>query len=150
MRSVFTILVLIVTAVPSCAIATLQSAGSECEMDVAVRATAETLDDKSIEQLFDTADESCSSDTAFMAVFNEALFNALDRKPRAFLHYFSIFRDRAFILDQIENPVHETVAISRIMEQLADISPPNQATYDELVSALRFAARKLGQSPTAR
>jgi hypothetical protein len=149
MRSLFTVLVLTLAALPSCATARSRSAGSECEMDVAVRATAETVDDKSIEQLFDTADESCSSDTAFMAVFNEALFNALDRKPRAFLHYFSIFRDRALILDQIENPVHETIAISRIVEQLAGISPPNQATYDELVSSLRLAARKLGQAPRA-
>jgi hypothetical protein len=150
MRSLFTVLVLTLAALPSCATARSRSAGSECEMDVAVRATAETVDDKSIEQLFDTADESCSSDTAFMAVFNEALFNALDRKPRAFLHYFSIFRDRALILDQIENPGHDTVAISRILAQLADITPPNQATYDELVSSLRYASRKLGQTPPAK
>jgi hypothetical protein len=149
MRPVFPLVVLVAATAWSCASAGSHPDIAQCEMDVAVRATREDVDDRAIEALFETADESCESDKQFVAVFNEALFNALDRKPRAFVHYFSIFRDRSLILDQIENPVHDSIPISRIIAQLGSVSPANQATYDELLNSLRVAARLLAPNPPA-
>jgi hypothetical protein len=147
MRSLFPVLLLAAGALPSCATMGSQSSIAQCEMDVAVRATQENVDDKAIASLFETADESCLSDKQFMAVFNEALFNTLDRKPRAFVHYFSSFRDRELILDQIENPVHDSIPITRIIAQLAEISPTNQATFDELRNSLLVAAHMIAPNP---
>src|SRR5215212_6840211 len=126
MQRLFLLLVVVGTIVTSCATATRGASVPECDLGIAVRATGHDVNDDLVGQLFETANEDCSSETAFMQVFNEALFNTLDSKPQSFLHYYSSHRSRSFILEQLANPVHDSIDIPRILEQLRRMTPSNQ------------------------
>ena len=138
--SLFPILFAAVTS--ACATGARSASVSECDVGIALQATHPDLNDHEIALLFETANESCSTETAFIQVFNEALFNALDTRPQAFLHYFSINPNRPFILDQLANPLHDSIDIARIFEQLRRLTPPNQAAYDEIMNVLRSLLRR--------
>jgi hypothetical protein len=147
MRPFFSPLILVAALSSACATARSHEDVAECDLGIAVKAAEQGVDDRQIGQLFETADESCETSKDFMQVLNEALFNALEVNPRSFLYYYSSSHNRSFIREQIENPTKNSIDLKRITQQLSDISPTNQATYDELMSSLRVAARVIQTPP---
>lgn len=136
-----------VAALSACATGGSHEEVSECDLGIAVKATGQTVDDRQIGQLLETADEMCETNKEFVQVFNEALFNALEVNPWSFLYHYSTSRNRTFIRTQIENPTKKSIDVKRIIDQLSEISPTNQATYDGLMSSLRAAARNIQAPP---
>ena len=147
MRPFFFLFISVAVLLPGCATARSHEDVSECDLGIAVKAAEQTVDDRQIGQLLESADESCETNKDFMQILNEALFNALEVNPRSFLYHFSSSHNRSFIREQIENPIKNSINVKRIIDQLSEISPTNQATYDELMSSLRVAARTIQAPP---
>jgi hypothetical protein len=143
MRPVLTLLAFLLAALESCASAGAHEFVSECDLGIALKATDPDADGKAIQRLFETADESCATNVEFMQILNEAVFNSLENNPRVFLYYYAISANRGFIREQIETPTHDSVDIKRIRDRLSQISPTNQAIYDELMNALRAAEQNI-------
>ena len=148
MRPLFPLLLAVAAVLPACATARRTEYVTQCDTAIVARASAPEVADRVIEQLFETADEEeCSDNKEFMKKLNVALFNVLERQPRSFLHYFSAAHNRSFILGEIENPISDSINITRIVSELQQITPTNQATYDALMNALRSATTNRDPDP---
>jgi len=90
-------------------------------MNIIMSVNNNTLNTIHVCKLFYTIDPNCSNDAEFSAFSNEILFKVLEKRPKLFFIELDRIKNEVnyeYILNQLENPIHDGIEISKILRNI--------------------------------